>query len=311
MPTFQNLRKSRPLFGLIFILALSALARADSGKDFGTTLSIGGGTIHLSGTQPLPVPESETKDWVMRAATAITRFYGHYPVKEVDIAVLPADSGAVQGGHEVDGSSITIHLGKDATPIDLVADWMMTHEMFHLSQPDVVGDYSWMSEGMADYLEPVARVRIGQITPERFWKDQVEGLPSGLPEKGDQGLDNTHTWGRTYWGGSLYWLLADIQVRQQTHNQRSVRDAARAALAAGGDGSQEWPLDRLLKTYDEGTQTTVFTDLHNQMGTKPVNTDLDALWKSLGVIYKDGKITFDDHAPLADIRRGITEPAKD
>jgi len=264
-----------------------------------------GGTIELSAPQPLTVSSDEVKQWVQRAATALTHFYGRYPVKQVSITVLPAGDGDVQGGVENDGRFIHIHLGRDTTHADLVSDWMITHEMFHLSQPDVEGDYSWMSEGMADYLEPVARVRIGQITPERFWGDLVESLPQGLPQPGDRGLDNTHTWGRTYWGGSLYWLLADIRIRQQTQNQKSVRDAARAVLDAGGDGSQTWALDKLLDMYDRGVGVPVFKTLHDEMGDKPVNTDLNALWKSLGVIYDGGNVTFDNSAPLANIRRGI------
>jgi hypothetical protein len=311
MTQLQSLSTRSCFFVVGLLLNGSAEVQGAPSKDLNSTIPIGGGAIHLTVGQPLPVSQTAVKDWVVRAATALTRFYGHYPVKEVEIDVLPASSGAVQGGRELDGVNITIHLGEDTTPADLSADWMMTHEMFHLSQPDLDEDYSWMSEGMADYLEPVARVRVGQISVERFWKDQVEGLPNGLPQDGDHGLDRTHTWGRTYWGGSLYWLLADIGVRRQTQNQRSVRDAAAAAQKAGGDGSQQWSIGRLLKTYDKGTGTTVFTDLHNQMGTKPVHTDLDALWKSLGVIYKDGQIAFDDHAPLAGIRRGITEAAKD
>jgi len=281
----------------------SAPAQSDP-VAFQTILPETGGTIDLSAPQPLAVSPDEVKQWVQRAATALTHFYGRYPVKHVSITVLPAD-GAVQGGVEYDGRRIEIHLGQGTTHADLISDWMITHEMFHLSQPDVEGDHSWMSEGMADYLEPVARVRIGQITPERFWGDLVEGLPKGLPQPGDRGLDNTHTWGRTYWGGSLYWLLADIRVRQQTKNQKSVRDAARAVLDAGGDGSQTWSLDHLLDAYDRGVGVSVFKDLHNEMGDKPVNTDLNALWKSLGVIYTDGKLTFDDSAPLASVRREI------
>jgi hypothetical protein len=38
-----------------------------------------------------------------------------------------------------------------------------------------------------------------------------------------------------------------------------------------------WPLNKLLDNYDRGTGTTVFKDLHDEMGTKPVAPDLDAL----------------------------------
>jgi len=289
---------------LICILALAEFARADESLD--STLRIGGGTIDLTSPAPLPIKSELVKQWTERAAVALTHFYGRFPVKYVKLVVSPASHGRIGGGVEHNGERIDIHLGPQTRASDLLADWTLTHEMFHLSQPDLEEDYSWMSEGMADYLEPVARVSVNQITPEKFWGDLVDGLPQGLPETGDQGLDRTHTWARTYWGGALFWFLADVRIRQQTHNQKSVRDAAKAALDAGGDGSQEWPLDRLIEVYDRGTVTTVFKDLHDEMGNKPVQTDLDGLWKSLGVLEERGRVTFDDKAPLAEIRRGIT-----
>jgi predicted metalloprotease with PDZ domain len=111
----------------------------------------------------------------------------------------------------------------------------------------------------------------------------------------------------------LFWLLADMEIRQKTENKKSVRDAARAVLDAGGDGSQTWTIGDLLDAYDQGVGTpgvTVFKDLHDEMGGTPVDTDLPALWKSLGVVDDHGKVTFDDAAPLAEVRKGITEMEK-
>jgi hypothetical protein len=291
---------------ILLVLLLPAAHGEPASGDM--VLTVGGGTINVSLAPNLPVQREAVKDWLLRAATAISSFYGRYPVKSVSIEVGAADFGQVEDGREFDGERIVIRLGNQTTAESLANDWMITHEMFHLSQPSLDDDYLWMSEGMADYLEPVARVRIGQITPEHFWKEFVESMPQALPRAGDHGLDHTHTWASTYWGGCLYWLLADVRVREQTHNAKSVRDAALAALNAGGDGSQDWTMDRLLSTYDRGTGTQVFSKLHDEMGNKPGATDLDALWKSLGVLYSDrtGEITFDDHAPLAAIRRGIT-----
>lgn len=288
------------------ILCARWSAAADQSAPLETTIQVGGGEIDLSAPEKLPVSNEAVLRWVHRAADALTDFYGHYPVRRVRLAVLTRDEGAVGGGKEFGGRRINIHLGPDTTSSELDKDWMLTHEMFHLSQPDLDVKYSWMSEGMADYLEPVARVRVGQITPEKFWRDLVDGLPQGLPEAGDRGLDHTHTWGRTYWGGGLYWLLADIEVRKQTHNQKSVRDAAQAALNEGGDGSHVWSLDRLLDAYDRGTGTEVFKSLHDQMGSLPHPVDLHELWKSLGIVSNGDRITFDDAALLAEIRKGIT-----
>jgi predicted metalloprotease with PDZ domain len=164
----------------------------------------------------------------------------------------------------------------------------------------------WMMEGLSDYLEPIARARVGQLTPEDVWREFVEGLPQGLPAKGDCGLDNTFTRERIYWGGNLYWLLADVQIRAKTKNRHSVDDAIRAILADGGNGGVNWSLQRVLKVGDKATQTTVLRDLHNELGPQPGHVDLDALWQRLGVKYEKSRVTFDDSAPWADIRKAIT-----
>jgi predicted metalloprotease with PDZ domain len=184
----------------------------------------------------------------------------------------------------------------------------MTHEMFHLAFPTLDRRYLWMMEGLSDYLEPIARARAGQMTPEDVWREFVEGLPQGLPGWGDRGLDFTHTRERIYWGGNLYWLLADIRIRVKTNNRRSVDDAIRAILAAGGNGGVDWSLDRVLDAGGKATGTTVLRDLYGELGTKPGNTDLDALWAKLGVNYNSGAVTFNDAAPWARFRLAITAP---
>jgi len=57
---------------------------------------------------------------------------------------------------------------------------------------------------------------------------------------------------------------------------------------------------------DTATQTTVLKDLHNELGPKPGEVNLDALWLRLGVKFSRGVVTFDNSAPLADIRTAIT-----
>jgi len=87
-----------------------------------------------------------------------------------------------------------------------------------------------------------------------------------------------------------------------------LQDAMRAIVAAGGNISRAWPVDKVLAVGDEGTGTHVLTDLYNQMKDKPVNVDLDGLWQQLGVAMQGTTVTFDDSAPLSSIRRAITTP---
>jgi predicted metalloprotease with PDZ domain len=103
-------------------------------------------------------------------------------------------------------------------------------------------------------------------------------------------------------------LLADVRIREATHNQKGLPDAMRGILQAGGNITQDWTVERVVAVGDQATGTTVLADLYQQMKATAVHTDLDALWRQLGVQMKNGVAAFDDHAPLAQIRRAITRP---
>jgi len=185
---------------------------------------------------------------------------------------------------------------------------MLTHEMIHLAFPSMSRKHHWIEEGISVYVEPVARVQAGQLSAERMWHDVVRDMPQGEPENDDRGLDNTHTWGRTYWGGAMFCLVADVRIRQQTHNQKGLQDALRGILSAGGNINEDWEIERALAAGDKATGTTVLVDLYHQMRDQPDAVDLAALWKQLGLQREaNGMIRFDDNAPLANVRAKITQ----
>jgi hypothetical protein len=85
-----------------------------------------------------------------------------------------------------------------------------------------------------------------------------------------------------------------------------LEHALRGVLAAGGTNALRWSLEDTFAKADAATGTTVLTDLHDLHGAKPSPMDLDGTLKSLGVSLSGGKIQFDDAAPLANIRKAIT-----
>jgi hypothetical protein len=215
----------------------------------------------------------------------------------------------VHGGVTYGGRRINIRVGRDARVADLDQDWTLTHEMFHLAFPSLDEQYHWMEEGLSVYLEPIARARIGNMPVDQFWRETIEGMPQGLPEAGDRGLNRTHTWGRTYWGGALFWMLADVRIREKTQNRKSLDTAIRAILAAGGDGSAQWPIERVLRAADEATGTSVVSDLFAELAEKPTSPDLPSLWSRLGVRLAGEQVVYVDTAPLFEIRRALTSAA--
>jgi predicted metalloprotease with PDZ domain len=130
-------------------------------------------------------------------------------------------------------------------------------------------------------------------------------MPQGLPQSGDEGLDNTHTWGRTYWGGAIFCLMADISIRKQTKNRKGLRDALKGIVAAGGNIEASWPIERALAVGDKITGVEVLAPLYKEMASKADPVDLGSLWKELGVTREGNTAVFDDNAPLAAIRKSI------
>jgi hypothetical protein len=263
--------------------------------------------------QGLPLGDDVIAKWIEADASAIAKDLGRLPLERLMVVTMANDlagptRGVTLGGG---GASLVVRVSKNADASKLLADdWVATHEMLHASMPMLPRQQVWLSEGIASYLEPFIRARVGMIPPEKVWRDLVEGMPQGLPEKGDEGLDVTHTWGRTYWGGALFCLLADIAIRDQTHGERSFDDVMRGANAAGGNVLQFWSVAHFVEVGDAATKTTVLHDLYTKMSHTPAPVDLAALWKKLGVEVGSDAVRFDDGAPMGKLRRSMTDPIR-
>ena len=266
----------------------------------------GGATLDLeveSGSLARELPRLRT--WVGAAAAAVSTYYGRFPVDHALVLAVPQAGGfhgkAMGGG----GAAVLLQMASGADLTDPGIDWQATHEMVHLAVPELPRDQIWLSEGLATYVEPLARSLTGELPPASVWRDLMRGLPKGQPEPGDRGLDRTHTWGRTYWGGALFAFVADLEIRKATQNRQSLMTALRGALAAGADARVQWPVERFLSACDHVTGTTVLTDLYRRMATHPVNVDLQRIWRELGVSLSDGRVDIDPRAPLEAIRRNM------
>jgi hypothetical protein len=276
-----------------------------------TDLEIAGATIHV-GFAPgdMALPREKILAWIMMSAKAVATYYGRFPVGSLRLLLVPVDGARIRGGTTwgYRGAAIRVPVGRESTEDVLRHDWVMVHEMVHTALPDLDDRYAWLSEGLAVYVEPIARVQAGDLTATEIWQAMMRDMPKGLPQAGDQGLDNTDTWGRKYWGGAMFCLLADIEIRKRTNNRFGLQDAMRGVIAAGGSHERDWSLDRVLATADKAVGVDVLTKLHNEMGPKSVTPDLAALWRDLGVKPRGESLAFDDGAPLAAIRKAITEP---
>ncbi len=258
--------------------------------------------------QGLAMGDADVTGWVKSAVDAIAGYLRRsFPSPRTLVVVQAGRGGSPTRGETLGdgGPAVLVRAADGMTAAAVRDDWVMTHELLHVVLPSLSREHVWLSEGIPSYVEPLARARAGTLAPEKVWRDLVEGLPQGLPEAGDEGLERTHTWGRTYWGGALFCLVVDVRLREQTGNARSFDDVIRAVVATGADVESHWELARFLDVGDAATGTRVLHDVYRELGLAPGTVDLPALWRRLGVLVRNGVVTFDDAAPLAAVRRGI------
>jgi hypothetical protein len=279
------------------------------------TITVGGGTINIEFVPGhFELPSRVLIEWVLAAARAVTTYYGRFPVRAANVSIVPIeDRGGVLSGSSWGTRPVytRIYVGESVDRDQLDSDWIMTHELVHYAFPAMPEQHHWIEEGIATYVEPLARLEIGEIGAAKVWGDLIEGLPFGLPATGDQGLDRTHTWGRTYWGGAMFCLLADVTIRRGTKDRYGLRDALRGIVNADGNMETSWPLMRALEVGDRAVGVPVLLELYNEMKASPVKPDLPQLWQKLGIETDRRPVSFDDTAPWASTRRAIASDESD
>jgi hypothetical protein len=250
--------------------------------------------------------------WVRRSAGIVAAYYDGFPTARATIELRSGPGAGVQGGttYANPDALIRVRVGREVTAAQLESDWVMVHEMTHLALPDVGPEHAWLSEGLATYVEGIARVQAGNRSEQDMWAEELRQMPRGLPQPGDEGLDRTHTWGRTYWGGAMFCLMADVDIRRRTHDAKGLQDAVRAIARASGGLKSEWPIERVLATGDAAVGTTSLEDLYARMKDSAYAPDLIALWRELGVVPDGDAVRLQDDAPLADVRHAIMTGTK-
>ncbi|WP_245649175.1 hypothetical protein [Sphingomonas mali] len=274
-------------------------------------LAVDGGYIRLVIADGAPgLDRALVQAWIHASARAVSTYFGRYPVPDHALLVVAEPGRHV--GHATtfgEGGAVTrIRVGTEADRAAFDLDWVLVHEMVHIALPDLPRRALWLQEGNATYVEPIARALVGRLAPAEMWREAVDGIPKGLPDGGEVGMDGTRAWGRLYWGGALFWLLVEIAIYRETNGKGSLRNALRHVNRASGGNAVTWSPERLVATADAANGTGSVGRLYACFATERVAPDLAALVGELGVRGAGGGVLLDDRAPLAGLRASITTP---
>lgn len=251
--------------------------------------------VRLGGS--LALTDTQLFRWIEGAGLAVARFWRGFPAAEALLVIQPmAGRGNVVFGRVVPGGGISILLqvGEHAGARAVLDDWILIHELTHVASPFVPGA-AWLMEGLATYLEPLARARAGWLTPAAVWAEFVNNMPHGLPAMAGSGLDGSGRAG-TYWGGALFMMLADVELRRASEGRQGLEDCLVAVLRHGGNATQRWSPDAFIQACDAAAGAPVLARLaaHHRRSGSPI--DLDGIWAMLGIVPDGRSVRFVDAA---------------
>jgi hypothetical protein len=263
----------------------------------------------------------DTLRWIETSARAVATLYGSFPRANTQVIVSPTDWGdgvgfgwVVRGG----GPSVNLLVGRDATFESLADDWVVVHEMSHLAVPFIQRGEPWLSEGIATWYQNVLRARAGLISERVAWEKLVDGFDRGQSSVTGRTLREDAArmrdgglFLRVYWAGTAWALLSDVELRRSSGGHKSLDDALRGLRDCCLDTELRYAAVGLCSELDRAAGADVFARLaERERERSEWPAEVDRVLRELGVIVTNGRVSLDDNAKLAHIRRAIMSPRR-
>jgi len=250
-------------------------------------------------------------DHLAAAVRATAAWFRHFPVDRLLVVVIPVAGRTIASGNVRGdgGACVRLYVGRRLDPAALADDWVVFHEFVHLALPTLPTPHRWFDEGVATYVEPLLQASLGRLTPAAIWRARLDEYAQGVPSPGSGGLDDDASWGRTYYGGAAFCLLADLRIRAATGGTHSLQHALMAVVDAGGSVTEPWSLAQLFAVAGRATGSTVLQELYAQFAHQERAIDLDGIWRELGLGLAGERLVVDDAAPSAHLRAALVPPA--
>jgi hypothetical protein len=246
---FSILRKARNLPFLI-VLAIPTQRVATQSPSprhppviaFSQTPAVEGGTLKIDFAQgEFDLPCAEFVQRIRSAAYAVAVYYGRFPVARARVLVVPVAGthGVLQGTTWGDDSGfqafLRLRIGQSKSRDELASDWVITHELVHTALPSLPDDQHWLEEGIASYVEPIARVTVAGLLADFDVSHQPEqgSAPVGAAP-GVSDVKPAIAWARLSIGHANHHVGPDLRSRElvclvRRASRPSVRKTRRSA----------------------------------------------------------------------------------
>lgn len=267
------------------------------------------------------------RQWLNKATHTASQLAGKFPREKSRIVIERAGGRRLTSRWPVpwgqtlrrglDGVLFQVNLEK--TMNDYVGDWTAPHEFSHLFIPYPGQADIWLSEGFASYYQNILMAREGIYSPQTAWQKLYEGF---VRAEGDRNSNHTlrevsrerrryRATMRIYWSGALYFLEADIAIRQATNNTRSLDWVLDQYINCCRHQQERWTGEQMVESFDEivgdiDGLDKVFSKLYERYTTSMRIPDARPLLSQLGINIENEKVVFSNEPTLAAFRHDFT-----
>jgi hypothetical protein len=282
-------------------------------------IQVPGAVLRVALLDSSPTVEPDfVRQWLTRAATAVTTLYGEFPVPHAQIVVVPGTRGSepVPWAYVLRGGAPAAHffINQRRPLAEFLTDWTAVHELSHMLLPYVRPEDAWLSEGTASYYQNVLRARAGMIPVPEAWQKLHSGFRRGMKSMpgltlagATERMFRDGAFMRVYWEGAAMMLLADQRLRSRTGGAQSLDSALARLHACCLSAATGWQARELFVKLDELTQTSVFGELYEAYIASTAFPQVAEAYRQLGLALDDEgeSIRLLDAAPQIAFRDAI------
>jgi predicted metalloprotease with PDZ domain len=240
---------------------------------------------------------NEYVKWIKDTADILDMHTGLFPQRPVQIilAAKGTQREAVPWAEVQRGGGASVHFYVDEFRDinDFYQDWTAVHELSHLYLPNLQTEDLWLSEGLATYYQVILRSKAKITTSSQGWQKLLSGFNRG--KRADNGLNlrQTNATQHYYWGGTAYFLMADVALR--THTNKTLFSVMNQFVNCCVNEGGQWSAEKFTAKLDSLSQTTVFTDLLEKEALSRSFPNVDPVLAQLGVTQSFwGRIRIND-----------------
>jgi hypothetical protein len=219
-----------PRIAPLLLLALLTLPCTQVNAHHGyERLEVSGGTLLIDWQGEFSdAQRTKLKSWLESVSQTVSLLNGSLPRPKIRIELKPYPAKQAVPFARIlryAPEGVLFYLNPEKPLDEFVTDWTAYHELSHLFIPYPGLDDVWFSEGLASYYQNILQFRAGLLNREQTLERLQGGFERGRQDARHHELTlgelslvmrEKHAFMRVYWTGALYFLEADIKLRQLT-----------------------------------------------------------------------------------------------